>query len=207
LIEVYDFTDDTHRNFTIQKNKTMKKNLLPAIRLTFVCMLFFCGIYVLAVLGIAQMAPHQGKGETITFQGKKYYVNIGQGFTDDKYFWSRPSAVNYNAAGSGGSNKGCSNPAYLKEVQGRIDTFLLKNPSIKKQDIPSDLVTASGSGLDPHISVQAAQIQVSRIAKTRKIQEEEIKHLIETHTEKPLWGIWGTEKINVLKLNIALDEL
>ncbi|KOY84574.1 potassium-transporting ATPase subunit C [bacterium 336/3] len=185
----------------------MKNNILPAIRLTLVCMVFFCGIYTFSIWLIAQTTQHQGKGETITHQGKKYYTNIGQNFTQNKYFWSRPSAVSYNAAGSGGSNKSCSNPDYLKEVQARIDTFLLKNPTIQKEDIPSDIVTASGSGLDPHISVQAAKIQVNRIAKVRNISEKKVHEIIENHIEEPLLGIGGTEKINVLKLNLALDKI
>ena len=101
----------------------MKTNILPAIRLTLVSLVFFMGIYTLAVYGVAQFAPNNGKGDIIIQGDKKYYANIGQSFTDDKYFYSRPSAVGYNAAGSGGSNKGPSNPDYLKEVQARIDTF------------------------------------------------------------------------------------
>ena len=108
-------------------------------------------------LGIAQAAPAKGKGETVTVNGKVVgYKLIGQKFTDDKYFWSRPSAVDYNAAGSGGSNKGPTNPDYLKTVQDRIDSFLVHNPGIKKEEIPSELVTASGSGQDPDISVQGS---------------------------------------------------
>jgi len=185
----------------------MKTNFLPAIKLTIICVIFFMGIYTLLMFGIAQIAPNHGKGFIIESKGKKYYENIGQKFTDDKYFWSRPSAVDYNAAGSGGSNKGPSNPDYLKTVQDRIDTFIVHNPGIKKCDIPSDIVTASGSGEDPNISVQAAKVQVKRIAKIRKISETTLLSLIELQTEKPLLGIFGTEKINVLKLNIALDNL
>ncbi|CAN5131803.1 K(+)-transporting ATPase subunit C [soil metagenome] len=185
----------------------MKANILPAIKLTLVCLVFFMGIYTVAVYGIAQFAPNNGKGEIISQNGKNYYSNIGQSFTDDKYFNSRPSAVSYNAAGSGGSNKGSSNPDYLNEVQARIDTFLVHNADVKKSEIPSDLVTASGSGLDPNISVQAAKVQVKRIAKTRNIQEEKLNQLIEQQTEKPLIGLFGTEKINVLKLNLALENL
>jgi K+-transporting ATPase ATPase C chain len=95
----------------------MKTNIFPAIKLTLVCLVFFMGIYTLAVYGIAQFTTNKGKGEIITQNGKTYYTNIGQSFTDDKYFYSRPSAVGYNAAGSGGSNKGPSNPDYLAEVQ------------------------------------------------------------------------------------------
>ena len=157
---------------------------------------------------MAKIAPGEGKGIVL----KKHavivgYENIGQTFTDDKYFQGRPSAVNYNAAGSAGSNKGGSNPDYLANVQARIDTFLVHNPEIKKSQIPSDLVTASGSGLDPNISLQGAKIQVPRIARIRKRSEKEIYDLIETHTEKPLLGIFGPEKVNVLKLNIALNTL
>ncbi|MES2134093.1 MAG: potassium-transporting ATPase subunit C, partial [Bacteroidota bacterium] len=119
----------------------------------------------------------------------------------------RPSAIDYNAAGSAGSNKAPSNAEYLAVVQARIDTFLIHNPGIQKSEIPSDLVTASGSGLDPNISIQAAKIQVSRISKLRNRQEHEIYHLIEKVKEKPLLGIFGPEKINVLKLNIALNTL
>ena len=185
----------------------MKSNILPAIKLTFVCLVFFMGIYTLAVYGIAQLTPNKGKGDIIVYNGKTYYSNIGQPFTNDSYFNSRPSAVGYNAAGSGGSNKAPGNPDYLKEVQARIDTFLVHNPGITKSEIPSDLVTASGSGLDPNISVQAARVQVKRIAQIRHLAEERLMMLIDAQTENPLFGLFGTEKINVLKLNIALDQL
>lgn len=185
----------------------MKEHIFPAIRLTIVCLFFFSGIYTLIVLGAAQFADNKGKGEILVHNGKTYYANVGQKFTDDKYFYSRPSAVDYNAAGAAGSNKGPSNPDYLKTVQERIDTFLVHNPDVKKSDIPSDLVTASGAGLDPHISVQAANVQVKRIAKIRGIAEGNIQQLILSNTEKPLLGLLGTEKINVLKLNVALDNL
>lgn len=185
----------------------MKSNILPAIKLTLLSAVLFSGIYTLAVYSIAQLAPNKGKGEIIMHNGNTFYNNIGQKFTDDKYFWSRPSAVAYNAAGSGGSNKGPSNPNYLVEVESRIDTFLIHNPDITKSEIPSDLVTASGSGLDPHISVQAANVQVKRIAKLRGIAAANIQQLIISNTEEPLLGLFGTERINVLKLNIALDNL
>ena len=185
----------------------MKENIFPAIRLTAVCLLFFSGIYTLIVLGFAQLAPNKGKGEMIAAKGKTYYSNIGQKFTEDKYFYSRPSAVDYNAAGAGGSNKGPSNPDYLAAVQARIDTFLVHNPGVKKSEIPSDIVTASGAGLDPHISVQAANVQVKRIAKIRDSAAGNLQQLIISNTEKPLLGLLGTERINVLKLNIALDNL
>ncbi len=185
----------------------MKENIMPAIRLTLVCLAFFCGIYTLIVLGLAQLTPNKGLGETISLNGKKYYTNIGQKFTEDRYFWSRPSAMDYNAAGAAGSNKGPSNPDYLKTVQQRIDTFLVHNPGVRKEDIPSDLVTASGSGLDPHISVEATKIQVKRVAAVRGVSESEVRQLVEQNVEKPLLGLFGTERVNVLRLNLALDQL
>ena len=123
----------------------MKENILPAIRLTIVCILFFCGVYTLLILGIAQAVPAKGKGEPVTVNGKVVgYKLIGQKFTDDKYFWGRPSAVDYNAAGSGGSNKGPTNPDYLQIVKDRIDSFLVHNPGIEKEEIPSeDLIGGS----------------------------------------------------------------
>lgn len=185
----------------------MKKHILPAIKLTIVMIIFFTIIYPLAVWGIAQMSPNSGKGEITEYNGKKYYANIGQTFNADEYFWSRPSAVDYNASGSGGSNKGPSNEEYLNLVQARIDTFLVHNPGISKSEIPVDLVTASGSGLDPNISVQSAKIQTKRIAVVRGFGEQKINQLIEENIEDPLWGIFGPQKVNVLKLNIALDKL
>lgn len=180
------------------------KNLIPAIRLTLVCILLFCVVYPLGILAISKLVP---KGNSFSKNENGYYENVGQSFASDKYFLSRPSAVGYNAAGSGGSNKGPSNPAYLAEVQARIDTFLVHNPDVKKEDIPSDLVTASGSGIDPNISVQSAKVQVKRIAKTRNINEQTINNIIEQQTEKPLLGMFGTEKVNVLNLNLQLDKV
>ncbi|MCA0334441.1 MAG: K(+)-transporting ATPase subunit C [Bacteroidetes bacterium] len=185
----------------------MKKELLSAFKLTILSILLLVVGYSTIVWGIAQLAPNNGKGETVVHNGKKYYLNIGQTFNEDKYFWSRPSAVDYNAAGSGGSNKAASNKEYLQQVQARIDTFLIHNPEVKKAEIPVDLVTASGSGLDPHISIAAAKIQIKRIAKTRGIPEENLLQLIASNTEKPLINLFGPVKINVLKLNLALDQL
>ncbi|MBL0182104.1 MAG: K(+)-transporting ATPase subunit C [Chitinophagaceae bacterium] len=186
----------------------MKQNILPAIRLTLVCMVFFMGIYSLLILAGAQLAPGKGKGETATANNRVVgWKLLGQEFTDDKYFWSRPSAVDYNAAGSGGSNKGPSNPDYLKQVQDRIDSFLVHNPAVKKGEVPSDLVTASGAGLDPHISVQGAYVQVKRVAAARNIPVEKVNALVENNIEQPLVGLFGTKRVNVLQLNIALDKL
>ena len=186
----------------------MKQHILPAIKLTVITLVFFCGVYTLFIWLIAQAAPNKGLGQTVNVNGKTVgYALEGQNFTQDKYFWSRPSAVGYNAAGSGGSNKGPSNPDYLKDVQSRIDTFLVHNPGVKKEDIPSELVTASGSGLDPDLSPNAAYVQVARIAKTRNLSEERVKAIIEMHIKRPLLGLFGTTTLNLLQLNIDLDKL
>lgn len=165
----------------------------------------FGALYPLAIYGIAQFSPNRGKGETVLKNGKVAgYEKIGQKFDAPGYFWSRPSAVDYNAAGSGGSNKGPGNPDYLALVQKRIDTFLAVHPYLKKSQVPADMVTASGSGLDPDISAQGALVQVKRVAEARKIDEAKVRQLVESKICKP---VFGTVKVNVLDLNLALDEL
>jgi K+-transporting ATPase ATPase C chain len=182
----------------------MKKYLWTSVKLTIVMIFICCVIYFGIVATIGRMAPGSGNGEKLTAHGKVVgYALVGQKFTDDKYFWGRPSAVDYNAAGSAGSNKGPSNPGYLKIVQERIDSFLVHHPGISKSAIPAEMVTASGSGLDPDISPASAYIQVKRIAAARKTGEQQITDLVRSHIKKPLAG---PETVNVLKLNIALDE-
>ncbi len=186
----------------------MKNHISPAIRLTIALIILTAVIYPLVVAGIAKLAPGGGAGETVSVNGKVVgYANIGQKFTEDRYFNSRPSAVEYNAAGSAGSNKGPSNPDYLKQVQARIDTFLVHNPGVQKSEIPAELVTASGSGLDPDLSPAAAKIQMARIARVRGIPAERLDQLVDEHTKAPLLGLFGPETINVLKLNVALDAM
>lgn len=183
----------------------MKKSFLTSLRLTVIFIIICAVIYPLLIAVIARLAPGGGKGETIIANGKVVgYANVGQKFTEDKYFQGRPSAVDYNAAGSAGSNKGPSNPDYLKTVQDRIDTFLVHNPGIKKEQIPAEMVTASGSGLDPDISPIGAYVQVKRIATVRNLSEEKVKALIEAHIET---SVFGPSKVNVLKLNVSLDKL
>ncbi|ANE50087.1 K(+)-transporting ATPase subunit C [Flavisolibacter tropicus] len=183
----------------------MKKYLLPSIKLTLVMLVLCCGIYFLLVASVGKLTPGNGGGEKLRVNEKVVgYANIGQKFTEDRYFWGRPSAVDYNATGSAGSNKGPSNTDYIKMVQDRIDTFLVHNPSVTKEQIPAEMVTASGSGLDPNISPASAYIQVKRVAKARGLQEDKIAALVDQHIKKnPI----GPDVINVLKLNIALDEL
>jgi len=186
----------------------MKKHLLITVKLTFVLLILCCGLYPLILAGLGLLTPGHGNGETLSVDGKVVgYANIGQKFDRDNYFWSRPSAVGYNAAGSGGSNKGPSNPDYLKDVQARTDSFLVHNPGVSRGEIPAELVTYSGSGLDPDISPAGARIQVRRVAAARRMDSTVILQLIDQITQKPLLGFLGPAKVNVLKLNIALDQL
>ena len=183
----------------------MKKNLIISLKLTLVMIIICAVLYPLLIAGIGKANPGGGKGKTVSVNGKVVgYELIGQKFADDKYFWGRPSAVEYNAAGSAGSNKGPSNPDYLQIVQARIDSFLVHNPGIKKEEIPADLVTASGSGLDPDISPASASIQVKRVAAIRHLPQEKLRALVDHHIEKSLLG---PDKVNVLQLNIDLDNL
>lgn len=185
----------------------MKTNIIPAFLLSVGLLLVLCIAYPLAIWGIAQLSPNQGNG-FIVKQGKQYYYqNIGQQFTKDKYFWSRPSAVEYNASGSGASNFGATNVSYLKEVEKRIEDYMKRNPGVRKEDIPVDLITASGSGLDPDISIRAAKVQAIRIAKARGIDQAKVFAIIDNNTEYALLGLFGPTKVNVLKVNMALDAL
>ena len=181
----------------------MKNHILTALRLTFV-MLVIVGIYLGIVYAGSKVLPTQGNAEIINYKGQKFYTNIGQNFTSPKYFHGRPSTVDYNAAGSAGSNKGPSNEEYLQTVQKRIDTLRMQNPDMENVKIPVELVTASGSGLDPDISPAGALYQVKRIAEVRHISVEKLENLIKNQTET---SAFGPSKVNVLKLNIALDQL
>ena len=181
----------------------MKNYILSALRLTLV-MLVIVGIYLGIVYAGSKVLPTQGNAEIINYKGQKFYANTGQEFKSPKYFHGRPSAVNYNAAGSAGSNKGPSNEEYLQTVQKRIDTLKMQNPEMHDVKVPVELVTASGSGLDPDISPEGATYQAKRIAKERNIPLNKIESLITKQTEK---STFGPSKVNVLKLNIALDEL
>ena len=185
----------------------MRQHLGIAIRLTLICLLFFCGVYPLLVLGIARLAPGQGQGVTVSAGNRVVgYALEGQSFTNGRYFSGRPSAVGYNAAGSGGSNKGPTNPDYLKSVKSNIDSFRLDNPGVAELSIPSELVTASGSGLDPDISPAAALVQVPRIARLRSVLPEKLQAVVERNITRSLLGFLGPEKVNVLSLNLDLDH-
>lgn len=186
------------------------KNFIKSLRLTLVFCIFFSVFYVLVLWLFAQLAsPNKGNAEIAFVNGKVVgAANVGQMFTKDIYFWGRPSMAGngYDATSSAGSNKGPANDEYLNEIKVRIDTFLIHHPYLSRKDIPAEMVTASASGLDPDITPQCAYIQIKRVAKARKMDENKITEIVNNSIEKPFLGLFGTEKINVLKLNIALDE-
>ncbi len=184
------------------------KSIRNVLGLHFTTLIMFGLLFPLLIWGIGKLFPQQANGFPIYKSGKLIgFANIGQKFTEDKYFWGRPSAVDYNAASTGGSNFGPTNPAYLDSVEHRINDFLKRNPGIKRVQIPADLVTASGSGIDPDISVQGALVQIPRVARARGLSEDQLKRLVDEHIGKPLFGLFGPERVNVLKLNLALDKL
>ena len=168
-------------------------------------------IYPLAVTGLAQVFfPYQANGSVMVSNGQAAgSALIGQPFDDPKYFWGRLSATGpfpYNSAASSGSNYGPMNPDYLKAVQARIDALKAADPG-NTAPIPVDLVTASGSGLDPQISVAAALYQVPRVARARQLSEDAVRQLVTQYTENRQLGVLGEPRVNVLKLNLALDAL
>ncbi len=186
----------------------MKAQLRPAIVL-FALLTILTGVfYPLTVTGIAQILfPHQSNGSIVVIDGKAYGSElIGQQFDAPQYFWGRPSAAGYNAAASSGSNYGPMNPTLQEMVQTRIDALQAADPN-NPHPIPVDLVTASGSGLDPHISVAAALVQVRRVASARGWSEAEVISLVESHTEGRQFGVFGEPRVNVLSLNLALDGI
>jgi len=189
----------------------MKTLIRPAVTL-FVLLSIIAGlIYPLLVTGIGQDAfPVQAAGSLIERDGKLIGSRlIGQNFADPKYFWGRPSATApqpYNAAASGGSNLGPLSPALQDAVESRVKALRAADPG-NTQPVPIDLVTASASGLDPHISPAAAEYQIVRVARARGLAPEAVRGLVAQHTEARQWGVFGEPRVNVLELNLALDAL
>ena len=186
----------------------MKDQLRPAFTIFALLTIITGIIYPLGVTGIAQLLfPHQANGSLIVMDGKVYGSElIGQQFSDPKYFWGRPSAAGYNAAASSGSNYGPMNPSLKEIVQARIKILEADDPN-NPLPIPVDLVTASASGLDPHISVAAAMYQVQRVAAARRLSEVQVKSLVDEFTEGRQFRIFGEPRVNVLLLNLALDGI
>ena len=183
----------------------MKSQLFSALRLTLALMVLCCVLYPALVWAVAQLAPGQGAGVQISRNGRVVgFANVGQKFDKPEYFNGRPSAADYHADASSGSNKGPSNPEYLAVVKARLDTFLLQNPGVKVADVPAELITASGSGLDPHLSPTGALVQVPRVAKARGLDAARVQALV---TEQIETNPIGPDRVNVLRLNLALDSL
>jgi K+-transporting ATPase ATPase C chain len=169
-----------------------------------------CGIYPIVVWGVAQgVFPHQANGSLIVQNGRVVGSSlIGQAFKSDRYFQPRPSAAGkdgYDATGSGGSNLGPLSQKLIDQAKERIDAYRSENNLPPDIEVPADAVTASGSGLDPHISTRNAELQAARVARTRGMSEDEVKKYIREYTESPQLGFLGEPRVNVLKLNLALD--
>ncbi len=189
----------------------MARHVRSALMLLLLMTLITGVLYPLLVTGIAQLVfPSKANGSVIERNGNAVGSRlIGQQFTAARYFWSRPSPTTpfpYNSAASTGSNYGPLNPALMKEVKDRVDSLRAADPSAAGP-VPIDLVTSSGSGLDPHITVDAALYQAGRVALARKMPEESIRALIDHYTEQRDLGILGEPGVNVLALNLALDDL
>jgi K+-transporting ATPase ATPase C chain len=186
------------------------KNILRPALILFLVLTFLTGIaYPLAVTGLAQtLFPSQAHGSLILRDGKAVGSTlIGQSFSDPAHFWSRPSAtgpMSNNAVASSGSNLGPLNPALTDAVKGRVAALRAADPS-NTAAVPVDLVTASGSGLDPHISLAAAQYQLNRVALARKLSTQVVQSLIDQNTQRPLLRLMGEPVVNVLPLNLALE--
>lgn len=186
--------------------KDIKSAILMLIVFTVIC----GGIYPAVVTGIAQAVfSKQANGSFITDKSGKEIGSalIGQPFSEVKYFWPRPSATadfGYNPVASGGSNSGPTNPAYLETVAGRVKNM---RDSGLTGPVPADLVQASASGLDPHISTEAASVQIHRVAKARGMSEEDLTRIVAAHTEGRQLGLLGEPRVNVLGLNLELDSL
>jgi K+-transporting ATPase ATPase C chain len=189
----------------------MRNQLRPALVLLGLLTLITGVVYPLTITAVAQVVfPDKANGSLIERNGQVIGSElIGQSFDDLRYFWGRPSATGptpYNAAASSGSNYGPLNPALIDTVQARISALHTADPT-NTDPIPIDLVMASASGLDPHISPAAAYYQVPRVARERGLDEAVVRHLVEDHIEDRQFGLLGEPRVNVLKLNMALDEL
>lgn len=189
----------------------MFASFLTSLRMLVVLTMLTGIAYPLLTWGVAQLAfPHAANGSLIRQDGKAVgSALLGQPFDDPKYFWSRPSATSpmpYNGAASSGSNQGARNPALAEAVAARIEALRVADPG-NTAPVPVDLVTASASGLDPHISVAAAEFQLARVAKTRGLPPAAVRALVARHTEGRTFGLLGESRVTVVALNLALDRV
>jgi len=186
----------------------MKKNLITAVLMTLVTTVLFGLAFPIVITGLAQVLfPRQANGELLTKNGRVVGSRwIGQSFSSLGYFHSRPSSAGtgYDATDSGGSNLGPTNQSLVARVQGDADRLQAENPGVA---IPMDMLTSSGSGLDPHISPEAAEFQVPRIARERGVSEDVVREAVRQHTEARQFGFLGEPRVNVLVLNLTLDEI
>lgn len=186
----------------------MLRDIGQGLRFTLVTMLLLGGVYHAMLWAVGRVAfPNQAEGSLIrradgTVVGSRL---IGQKFQRPEYFHSRPSAVDYDAASTGGSNYGPSNPAHLRSVTARIAAIEAEE-GVTAAQIPSEMVTASGAGLDPHVPPAAAELQVARVARQRRVDVGAVRALVVAHTEPPALGFFGRARVNVLLLNLALDD-
>mgnify|MGYP000411707586 FL=1 len=166
----------------------MKSNLLKSLKLTLAFCVFFSVFYIFILWVFAKVAgPNGGNADVVTLNGKIVgAANVGQNFTEDIYFWGRPSCAGdgYDASSSAGSNKGPTNPEYLTEVASPLDTFLVKHPYLQRAEVPAEMVTASGSGLDPEISKMGAYVQIKRVAAARGLSEEQVKAIVDEQVKR-----------------------
>jgi K+-transporting ATPase ATPase C chain len=186
----------------------MLREVTRATIFTLVTMLLCGGAYPALMWGIGQTVfPAQANGSVIQRPDGSVVGSrlVAQPFTRPEYFMPRPSAVDYNAASTGGSNFGPSNPDHVKAVQERL-AAVMEREGVAAADVPADLITTSGAGLDPHISPAAAAIQAPRVAAARGAQVDRVRQLIDEHTDSPTFGFLGRPRVNVLELNLALDE-
>jgi potassium-transporting ATPase KdpC subunit len=192
--------------------KTFLQEIKVSIVATLVLAVLFCGIYPIVVWGFAQLVlSRQANGSLIVRDGQIVgSALIAQAFTDDRYFHPRPSAAGsdgYDAASSGGSNLGPLSQKLMDQVKERVEAYRSENNFPPEAKVPADAVTASGSGLDPHVSMKNAEIQAPRVAKARGMAEDEVMKLVRQYTEDPQLGFLGEPRVNVLSLNLALDSL
>ncbi|MGZ6465445.1 MAG: potassium-transporting ATPase subunit KdpC [Bdellovibrionota bacterium] len=188
----------------------MIKTFYRSIMATAVLALLLCGVYPMVVYGLGKIFFADNVGGGIVYRGGHAVGAklIGQAFTKPEYFHGRPSAAGngYDAANSSGSNLGPTNQKLADGLKSNVEAFLKENPTVKNGEVPTQLVTASGSGLDPHISPEAAMVQVARVATARHASADAVRELVNGQVEGPQWGLLGESVVNVLMLNLALDE-